>query len=372
MVIKTRFTELLGCKHPIVLAGMGPFSTYRTAVLVSNNGGVGLTSHWGILTPVNPKTHQIDREHGITLSPKAKMEFDLGYMEENLDQSINPVIGCNIRVARIQVDAPSVIRTVLKARQKSKILNECLKIIVTSAGNPVPPNKIIKKAKYYKDGKPDVFHFHVAPALNLCRNVVKAGCDGIIAVGYEGGGHQSYEGVCTSVLVPETRDEFPDIPIVAGGGMMNGKTLASALALGADAVQMGSRFIATSDGDFHINFKNALVKGIDSDTIMSDGAFGPIRLLKNKYSLAHKLKMTREERIAMEKSAGGSIETASESFQRDLMAYDLIYEGNVEDGAVLCGQTICGIKDLPTVAEVIKRVMTEAEETIKKVNQYID
>ena len=376
MVIKTKFTELLGCKHPILLAGMGPFSTYKTAVKVSNAGGVGLTSHWGILTPVDPKTHLIDRENGINLSPKAKMEFDLNFMEENLDQSINPVIGCNIRVARIQVDPPSVIRTILKARQKSKILNECVKIIVTSAGNPVPPNKIIKRAKYYKDGKPDVLHFHVAPALHLCRNVVKAGCDGIIAVGYEGGGHQSYEGVCTSVLIPETRDAYPDIPIVAGGGMMDGKTLASALGLGADAVQMGSRFIATSDGDFHENFKNALVKGTDKDTMMCDGAFGPIRLLINKYARGHPLKMSREERVAMEKSAGAGgstdIASSSEAFQRDLMAYDLVYEGNVEDGAVLCGQTICGIKDLPTVAEVIKRIMAEAEDQIRKVSQYVD
>jgi NAD(P)H-dependent flavin oxidoreductase YrpB (nitropropane dioxygenase family) len=372
MVIKTRFTELLGCTHPIVLAGMGPFSTYRTAVRVSNSGGVGLTSHWGILSPVDPNTHLIDRENGVQISPKAKMEFDLDYMEKNLDPSVNPVIGCNIRVARIQVDAPSVIRAVIKRREESKLLKDCLKIIVTSAGNPVPPNKIIKKAKYYKDGEPDLLHFHVAPALALCRNVVKAGCDGIIAVGYEGGGHQSYEGVCTSVLIPETRDEFPDVPIVAGGGMMDGKTLASALALGADAIQMGSRFIATSDGDFHINFKNALVKAQDADTIMSDGAFGPIRLLKNTYSLSHRLKMTREERIAMEKAAGGDIEQASEKFRQDLMAYDLVYEGNVEDGAVLCGQTVCGIKDLPTVAEVIKKIMKEAEEQIRKVNTYVD
>ena len=370
MVIKTRFTELLGCQHPIVLAGMGPFSTYRTAVLVSNNGGVGLTSHWGILSPVDPKTHLIDKNNGVVISPKAKMEFDLNYIEENLNDGA--IIGCNIRVARIQVDYPSVIRSVIKAREKSKKLKESLKLIVTSAGNPVPPNKIINREKYYKDGKPDLIHMHVAPALGLIKNVVKAGCDGVVAVGYEGGGHQSYEGVCTSVLIPETRDEFPDIPIVAGGGMMDGKTLASALALGADGIQMGTRFIATSDGDFHVNFKNAIVKAVDSDTMMCDGAFGPIRLLKNKYALAHKLTMTREERIAMEKKMGGDIESASERFQKDLMAYDLVYQGNVEDGAVLLGQTVCGVKKLLTVKEVIESIMTEAEGQIRKINQYVD
>lgn len=370
LVIKTKFTELLGCRHPIVLAGMGPFSTYKTAVLVSNNGGVGLTSHWGILTPVNPKTHLIDREHGEVVSPKAKMEHDLNYIEENLIDGA--IIGCNIRVARIQVDAPQIIRTVIKAREKSKKLKESLRLIVTSAGNPAPPNKIINREKYYKDGKPDLLHFHVSPSLGLVQHTVKAGCDGVVAVGYEGGGHQSYEGVCTSVLIPETRDEFPDLPIVAGGGMMDGKTLASALALGADAVQMGTRFISTSDGDFHQNFKDALVKAKDADTMMCDGAFGPIRLLRNKYAMGHKLTMSKEERIAMEKQMGGSIAQRSEDFEKDLRAYDLVYEGNVEDGAVLCGQTVCGIYNLPTVAEVVKKIMDEAENQIRKVNQYVD
>lgn len=373
MVIKTRFTELLGCEHPIVLAGMGPFSTYKTAVLVSNAGGVGLTSHWGILSPVDPETHLIDKENGRFVDPVEKIKFDLKYIEDNLDDG--KIIGCNIRVARIQVDAPNVIRTVIKAREESKKLKESLKLIVTSAGNPMTGANVIKKTKYYKDGKPDLLHFHVAPSLALIRNVIKCGCDGVVAVGYEGGGHQSYEQVCTSVLIPETRRDFPDIPIIAGGGFYNGDTLVSALALGADAIQMGSRFIATSDGDFHDNFKDTIIQGQDDSTMMSDGAFGPIRLLKNEYSLKHPLKMSREERILMEKSAGaegGGIESATERFRKDLMAYDLVYQGDVEHGAVLCGQSICGIKDKPTVKEVIDRLMQEAEEKIKKMSTWVD
>ncbi|MFX0138116.1 MAG: NAD(P)H-dependent flavin oxidoreductase, partial [Candidatus Hodarchaeota archaeon] len=277
-MIKTRFTELLGCERPIVLAGMGPFTTYKTATLVSNAGGVGLTSHWGILSPVNPQTFQLD-PNGIIFSSVKKMKYDLKYFEENLNDGA--VAGCNVRVARMSVDAPRVIRTIVKEREKNKKLKECLKIVVTSAGNPKPPNKIINDPKFYKDGKPDLLHFHVSPSLALVRNTIKSGCDGVVAVGIEGGGHQSYEQICTSVLIPETRDEFPDTPIVAGGGFFDGNTLASALALGADAIQMGSRFIATSDGEFHINFKNALIKGQDSDTMICAGGFGPIRLLKN-------------------------------------------------------------------------------------------
>ncbi|MHC1591649.1 MAG: NAD(P)H-dependent flavin oxidoreductase [Candidatus Helarchaeales archaeon] len=370
MTIQTRLTKDLGMKVPIFLAGMGPFSTYKTAVLVSNNGGCGLTSHWGILSKVDPKTHLIDHENGVYVSPQQKMEFDLEYINQNLED--DKVIGCNIRVARIQVDAPSIIRTVLKKRKENRKLRECLKIIVTSAGNPMTAQKIIRREKYYADGKKDILHFHVSPTLALCQNTYRAGCDGVIAVGYEGGGHQSYEGVNTSVLIPETREwidnNCPDFYLVAGGGFYNGRTLASALALGAEAIQMGTRFIATSDGDFHINFKNAILKARDEDTIVCAGAFGPIRLLKNEYALAHAKVLSKAEKLAQEKGLGVTGVDPTEmnrQLAEDMKRYDLVYEGDVEHGAVLCGETVGGINSLMTVKEVIESITKEAEEVIK-------
>lgn len=153
-------TEMLGCKYPIMLAGMGPFSTYKTAMQVANAGGIGLTSHWGILSKVDPKTHLIsDAPDAKLISAVEKMKFDLNYIAEHADDGA--VFGCNIRVARIQVDAPSVIRTVCKARDKNPKLKEAIKLIVTSAGNPLPPNKLIKKRG------PDLLHLHVSPSLKL-------------------------------------------------------------------------------------------------------------------------------------------------------------------------------------------------------------
>lgn len=369
-MIKTRFTELLGCERPIMLAGMGPFTTYKTATLVSNAGGVGLTSHWGVISPVNPdKGFIIDRENGVTISSVKKMKYDLKYFEENLNDGA--IAGCNVRVARMSVDAPRVVRTIVKERERSKKLKECVKIVVTSAGNPVPPNKIIKNPKFYKDGKPDLYHFHVSPSLALVKNTIKAGCDGVVAVGIEGGGHQSYEEICTSVLIPEIRDAFPDKPIVAGGGFFDGNTLASALALGADGIQMGSRFIATIDGDFHINFKNALIKGQDADTMICQGGFGPIRILRNKYALSHRLIMSKEDKIKQEK-AYGIDQDLSQQLLKDGRAYEATYEGDMENGAVLCGQTICGIRDLPTVKDLMDKIMKQAEARIKLINTYVD
>ncbi|MHA1231123.1 MAG: NAD(P)H-dependent flavin oxidoreductase [Candidatus Helarchaeota archaeon] len=361
MTIKTRMTEIFGCKYPIMLAGMGPFSTYKTAVKVANAGGIGLTSHWGILSPVDPETHLIsDAPNARVISSVEKMKFDLKYIEENAEDGA--VFGCNIRVARIQVDWPGVIRTVIKMREKSPKLKECLKLIVTSAGNPEPPNKLIKKKA------PDLLHLHVSPSLNLVKHTFKSGCDGVVAVGYEGGGHQSYEQVVTSILVPEVREEFPDKLVIAGGGMVNGRSLVAALALGADGIQMGSRFIATSDGDFHGNYKNRILSMTDEDTMMCDGAFGPIRLYKNKYALKHPLRMSKEERMEYEKKMGGSISGGTQEFIEDMRAYDLVYKGDVENGAVLVGQTVALIKDLPTVKEVIERIMKEAEQVKKELD----
>jgi len=377
LTILTRLTKDLGMKVPIFLAGMGPFSTYKTAVLVSNNGGCGLTSHWGILSKVNPKTHLIDHEEGVYISPQQKMEFDLDYIDKNLED--DKVIGCNIRVARIQVDAPAVIRTVLKKRKENRKIREALKVIVTSAGNPMIAQKLLKKEKYFVDGKKDILHFHVSPTLALCQNTFKAGCDGVIAVGFEGGGHQSYEGVNTSVLIPEVREwidkECPEFYLVAGGGFYNGRTLASALALGAEAIQMGTRFIATSDGDFHINFKNAIVKARDEDTMVCSGAFGPIRLLKNEYALAHAKVLSKAEKMAQEKGTGGvgvDPTQLNKQLAEDMKRYDLVYEGDVEHGAVLCGETVGGINSLKTVKEVIEDIIVEATQVMKTMPNMIE
>jgi enoyl-[acyl-carrier protein] reductase II len=353
-------TEALGCKYPIMLAGMGPFSTYKTAVAVANGGGIGLTSHWGILSKVDPKTHLIsEADNARVVSPVEKMKYDLNYIEEHADDGA--IFGANIRVARIQVDAPRVIRTVLKARENSPKLKAAIRLIVTSAGNPATPNKLIKKKA------PDVLHLHVSPSLRLVDHTFKSGCDGVVAVGYEGGGHQSYEQVTTSVLIPEVREKYPDKLIIVGGGMVNGRSLAAALALGGDGIQMGSRFIATSDGDFHQKWKEKIVEMDDTSTMMCDGAFGPIRLYKNKYALSHPLRMSREERIAFEKGAG-NVEDKSERFLEDMMRYDLVYKGDIENGAVLVGQTVAMINDLPTCKDVIDRIMKEAIDTIKEMN----
>ena len=165
-MIKTRITELFDVKYPIVLAGMGPFSTYRTAVKVANAGGIGLTSHWAIMTEVDPKTFLIsDAPNAITVSPAEKIDYDLHYIKENAISGA--VCGCNIRVARVQADWTSVLRRVLKLCREDRGIREKIRIIVTSAGDPVPPHKKIQK--YNEKNHDNLLHFHVSPCLRLVQ-----------------------------------------------------------------------------------------------------------------------------------------------------------------------------------------------------------
>ncbi|MFX0133141.1 MAG: NAD(P)H-dependent flavin oxidoreductase [Candidatus Hodarchaeota archaeon] len=361
--MKTRITEMLGIKYPILSAGMGPFSTTKLAAAVTNAGGCGLLSQWGSRLKVDPDTMEFidDPKKAKTYMSWEKLELDINYIMEN---SKGP-FGCNIRVARVQIDYPKCLETIIKMRNENPEIKERLKIVVTSAGNPAPPHKQLK------EGTSDLLHFHVSPSLRLVHNTFKAGCDGVVAVGYEGGGHQSYEKVHTLVLIPEVRNHYPDKPIIAGGGFYDGAGLASALTMGADAIQMGSRLIATKDCEFHPNYKQMVVNGKDESTEVCQGAFGPIRLHKNKYTAEHNKLMTREEKMKQEKDEGllDPKRLLEEQVRKESLAYALVYMGDIENGAVLLGQSIGGVDDIPTVKELLDRMVSNAEKRIKEVTK---
>ena len=373
MAIKTTLTERLGIKVPIFLAGMGPFSTFRTAEKVANSGGVGVTSHWNILSKVNPHTFQIDENdpNAKVINSLEKMKHDLNYLSKNTNEG--DVIGCNVLVTRIQLDSVELLELILKTREEDPVLKDRLKVIVTSAGSPKPPAMQIKAWKSKNDSNDKLMHFHVVPTVRHARKAIDAGCDGLIVAGYEGGGHQSYDGVNTSVLIPQVRKAFPDIPIVASGGFYDGITLSSALALGADAIQMGTRFITAVDSDFHPNFKDFIVKSESEDTMICSGAFGPIRLLKNKYAFDHARPLERDRQMEREKMLDSALGGGKPSleFVKDMKKYDSVYAGDIENGAVLSGQTCGGIKGLETVDDIIKNSVKEAETNIMGLQKLI-
>ncbi|MHA1508966.1 MAG: NAD(P)H-dependent flavin oxidoreductase, partial [Promethearchaeota archaeon] len=229
---------------------------------------------------------------------------------------------------------------------------------LTSAGS----SKVLAESKSFIELREnsEVKHFHVAPAVWLAQKCIASKVDGIVVTGTEGGGHQSYERVSTLVLLQQINEKFPDLPKIACGGFATGESLAAALSLGAGAVAMGSRFIASNQSEFHEKYKALIPPGSPQDTGLYTGSFGPIRLYKNDYALSHPAPSSKEEMIAYENSI------SPEQRAKDMGAYDRVYNGDIDDGAVLLGQSIGIIDSIDDVNDIMERTMKKAEAVIRR------
>ena len=333
-MIKTRITEKFGIKYPIMSAPMGPFYTTELTIAASEAGGLGVLSHATLLG----KNSIVD------------MKEQMEHVIEHTDKPF----GVNVRTARVQTDHKIMIRKIAQWRKENPKLREQLVYGLTSAGGSRVASKLWKKSA------PDMFHFHVAPALWLVDKVVAAGCDGICATGTEGGGHQSYEGISTLVLVQQVARKHPEKMIVACGGFSSPEGVAAGLALGADAIAMGTRFIASKQSEFHPNYKALIPPASARDTMLTTGGFGPIRLLKNKYCFEHGEVISKSDKIAQELSYD------LDGFLEDLHKYMIVYtDGDVENGAIPVGQTVGLIDSIDDVDDIISGYTKEAEKILK-------
>jgi enoyl-[acyl-carrier protein] reductase II len=333
-MIKTKITEMFGIKYPIVSAPMGPFYTTQLTVAVAEAGGLGTLSHVTLLG-----------KNSIT-----DMKEQLEYVVEHTDKPF----GVNIRTARVQTDHKIMVRKLPEWRKKNPKLGEQLVYAVTSAGGSREASAVWKKSA------PDLKHFHVAPALWLVDKVVAAGCDGIVATGTEGGGHQSYEMITTLILIQQVARKYPDKPLIACGGFASPEGVAAGLAMGADAVAMGTRFIASTESEFHPNYKALIPPAKAEDTMLTTGGFGPIRLLKNKYCLDHGKILSKDEKIAQENAYD------MDGLLEDLHKYMIVYtDGDVENGAIPAGQTVGLIDSIIGVKELVEGYTKSAEKILK-------
>jgi enoyl-[acyl-carrier protein] reductase II len=334
-MIKTKVTEMFGLKYPIVSAPMGPFYTTELTIAVAEAGGLGTLSHATLLG-----------KNSIT-----DMMEQINHVIEHTDKPF----GVNVRTARVQTDHKIMLRSIAKMRKNNPKVREQLVYGVTSAGGSREASKIWKKSA------PDLKHFHVAPALWLVDKVVATGCDGIVATGTEGGGHQSYEGITTLVLIQQVAQKYPEKPLIACGGFATPEGVASGLAMGADAIAMGTRFIASNQSEFHPNYKALIPPATARDTILTTGGFGPIRLLKNKYAFDHGEVVSKQEKIAQE------LAYDLDGFLEDLHKYMIVYtDGDVENGAIPVGQTVGLIDSLMDVDDIITNFTKGAEDILKK------
>jgi len=337
-MIETNITKMFGIKHPIFSAPMGPFFTRDLALAVSEAGGLGVLSNVNI-TGTNPV-----EEH------KASIE----YMIEHTDKPF----GLNILTSRNNPGVRQMVRSLPRIVKSNVRMRDQCKYWLTSAGS----SKTLAESKSFIELREnsEVKHFHVAPAVWLAQKCVNAGVDGIVVTGTEGGGHQSYERVSTLVLLQQMNEQFPDLPKIACGGFATGEGLAAALSLGAGAIAMGSRFIASKQSEFHENYKALIPPGTPQDTGLFTGSFGPIRLYKNEYALSHPAPASKEEMIAYESSI------SPEQRVKDMGSYDRVYDGDITTGAVLLGQSIGIIDSIDDAKDIIERIIKRASDVIRK------
>lgn len=343
MVIKTNITEMFGIKHPIILAPMGPFYITKLCIAVSEAGGMGVLSH-------------------TNLFGKSSIDEMKANMLDVIEHTDKP-FGFNIRTARMQPDAKSLCRQIPRFIASNPKLREQCIYAITSAGS----SRMLPETKSFIDlrAQTNIKHVHVSPVAWLAEKSVQSGVDAIVVTGTEGGGHQSYEKVSTLVLIQELVKKFPDLPIIACGGFATGAGLAAALSMGAGAIAMGSRFIASKESEFNDAYKNIVPPAKSDDTDLVTGFLGPIRLWKNNYCKSHGLVASKEEKLAEEASF------SLEDILEDGKHYEMIYDGNIDDGAVLLGQSIGLIDSIDSVKDIIDSIIADAEKNLKRATSLI-
>ena len=218
-------------------------------------------------------------------------------------------------------------------------LNLGIRIFITSAGSPKLYTQKLKTAGAYV--------IHVVSTPELAKKCEAAGVDAIIAEGFEAGGHNGRDELTTMALIPQVVDAVK-IPVIAAGGIADGRAIAAALALGASAVQMGTRFVATVEASAHDHFKNAIVNAGPTDTMLMMKRSVPVRLLKNPfYEEIKALEETCADKATLEKTLGHG------------RAKKGMLEGDLTQGELEIGQIAGLVKDIPTVADLVKRLMKE-------------
>jgi len=304
-------TRLFNIKYPIVQGGMIWCSGWELASAVSNAGGLGLIGS-GSMYP------EILREH----IKKCK-------------QTTNNPFGVNVPLLYPNIEEHIKI-----------IVEEGVKIVFTSAGNPKTWTNYLKAH--------GITVVHVVSNVKFAIKCQEAGVDAIVAEGFEAGGHNGREETTTLVLIPQVKKAI-SIPLIAAGGIGSGKAMAAAFALGAEGVQIGSRFVATQESSAHINFKNAVVEAKEGDTQLSLKQLTPVRLIKNPFY----------EKVNELEKRGASAEELSSLLGRG-RAKKGMFEGDLLEGELEIGQVSGAIDKIQTVKEVIDEIITDYNSVIKK------
>lgn len=311
-----KICNLFKIEKPIIQAGMIWCSGWELASAVSNAGGLGLIGS-GSMYP------DILREH-------IKKCF----------AATNKPFGVNVPLLYPNIEEHIKI-----------IIEEGIKIVFTSAGNPKTWTSHLKQH--------GITVVHVVSAVKFAIKCQDAGVDAIVAEGFEAGGHNGREETTTLVLIPQVKKAV-NLPLIAAGGIGSGAQMAAAFCLGADAVQIGSRFVATPESSAHQNFKNAVIETNEGDTQLTLKQLTPVRLIKNKFFNV----------IYEAEKRGASIEELTEFLGR-ARAKKGMFEGDLIEGELEIGQVSAMIKEIKPAAEIVDEIYFEFKSTIAQLkNNY--
>ncbi len=310
--MNNRITKLFNIKYPIIQGGMIWCSGAKLAAAVSNAGGLGLIGA-GSMYPEVLQAHII----------KCKTLTDKPF-------------GVNLPL--LMGDAEEKINI---------ILSEGVKIIFTSAGSPK------KWTPYLKDKGLKVVHIVAASKHGIkCET---AGVDAIVAEGFEAGGHNGREETTTMCLIPKITEEV-SIPAIAAGGIGSGKAMAAAFALGAEAVQIGSRFAVCKESSAHDNFKQKIIEAKEGETLLMLKKLAPVRLLSNEFAFE----------VYKQESTGASKDELNELLGK-ARAKKGMFEGDLHEGELEIGQVSSMITELESAGEIVEEVWSEYLEVLKKI-----
>lgn len=305
-----RITALFRTQYPIIQAGMIWASGWRLASTVSNAGGLGLLGA-GSMYPDVLKEH-IQKCKAATDNP---FGVNLPLLYPDIDQHI------------------------------STIIEEKVPIVFTSAGNPKTHT-----AKLKTHG---ITVVHVVSSSKFALKAQEAGCDAVVAEGFEAGGHNGREETTTMVLIPAVCNAV-SVPVIAAGGIATGRQMLAAMVLGAEGVQVGSRFIATPEASSHNNFKETVIHTGEGDTQLSLKKLTPVRLIKNKFF----------DQVQLAENKGASSEELQQILGRG-RAKKGMFEGDLEEGELEIGQVSALIKEIKPAAAVVREIWEEYRNALR-------
>ncbi|HRH37768.1 MAG TPA: nitronate monooxygenase [Flavobacteriales bacterium] len=313
--MSARVTTLFGVQHPIIQAGMIWCSGWRLASAVSNAGGLGIIGS-GSMYPEVLKEH-VRKCKAATNKPFA---VNLPMLYPDIDKHV------------------------------ATIIEEKVPIVFTSAGNPG------QWASHLKDHGITVVH--VVSSVKFALKAEAAGVDAVVAEGFEAGGHNGREETTTLVLVPMVRDALR-IPVIAAGGICDGRSMLAAMALGADAVQVGSRFVCSEESSAHDAFKERVRTSLEGETVLTLKELAPVRLIRNGFF----------QKVQQAYSNGADVDGLKTVLGRG-RAKKGMFEGDLEEGELEIGQASARLRDVLPAATIVANMMrefTEAKEALFKV-----